>query len=430
VLAAIYYLGNKGTKNFNSSSETLLFLLCTLFTLLLAFLNRRGSEYFIPCSGMLLCHLLSKISFDHWKPRALWFSFCIMFLVLFISDFLDNSKAKISPHVEGSLRAADSLPHGNIKVFNCEWDRAPYIIYKRPNAKIVDILDPSLLYFSNEKLFYAKSHLNEGKVGDPSGLLTQDFKADFVYCANPVLTNQLQKDPNFQQISPKAKKNELQDFAEPSVFKIRRNENLPFIKEADGKFYKRHSIFSFRELNTKSKEQFTEVINFENSFYLNLETIYKDKWIEGSKESEFANCALISPTKEEINRFSGSRYIGLGGGRNIRLWVNGKEFYESKTAFLNSSLLRVLVPLEKPLTKNDLIEVMSCSSSKATYWGIAISFWNNETISNLCSWKREAIGSNAQIGNWIYSGEIQDSCLAPIAVKTLSEDMRSPALNP
>jgi hypothetical protein len=429
-LAAIFYLGNKGTRNLSSSSETILFLMCTLFTLLLAFLSRRGSEYFIPCSGILLCHLLSKFSFDHWKPKAFWGSFCVLFMGLSIEQFLIESKAELFPHVKGTLKAAESLPLENVKVFNCEWDRAPYIIYQRPNAKVVDILDPSLLYFANENMFYQKKQFVEGMVGDPRGMLTNDFKAEYVICSNPIVVMQLQKDPSFQQISPVAKKDSPMDYAEPFVFRIQKREDLPFVKAASGKFFKRHPILEFRNLNNQSKEEFSEILSFENSSYINLEKIYKNKRISSKVDGEFASCALISPTKEEIKRFSGSRYLGIGGGRNIRLWINGREFYQNKTAFVNSSLIKVLVPLEKPLDKNDLVEVMSCSSSKAPFWGIAISFWNQETLSNICKWKKELIGTNALFGEWLYQGESQETCLGPIAAKVISEDLQPSILLP
>jgi len=87
-------------------------------------------------------------------------------------------------------------------VFNCAWASPPYILYRRPDLRFVDILDPSFLWSSSRELFDLRTQIRTGRTADPYDLLRTLFRADYVFCSDPALFGQLQRDPRFRRLYP------------------------------------------------------------------------------------------------------------------------------------------------------------------------------------------------------------------------------------
>jgi hypothetical protein len=106
---------------------------------------------------------------------------------------------------------------GGKKVFNCEWDAAPYILYARPDMRVVDVLDPALLWLHDPLKYALRQRLIAGQSPTPGADLREYFKADFVLCASAALNEQLKAEPAHFDLLASAN-------AQPSVaiFRVKR----------------------------------------------------------------------------------------------------------------------------------------------------------------------------------------------------------------
>jgi len=103
------------------------------------------------------------------------------------------------------------------KLFNCEWEAAPYVLHARPAIRFVDILDPALLWVHDPVKYALRQRLIAGLSPSPATDLRQHFKADYVLCAAEALNAQLKAQPDdFDLLASSDSKPSL------AVFHIRR----------------------------------------------------------------------------------------------------------------------------------------------------------------------------------------------------------------
>lgn len=369
----------------------------------------RGGEYWAPISAVLLA-LLFKISAST-RFFQLGIALASLFLPLsyFTSHFLMPAPQKKEILQSQVIPALDQVPQGAF-LFHCEWDAAPRIFYQRPDLRFIDILDPSFLYFADEQEFLARQSLLDGNLPDPYGLIHNAFHAEYVLCKNPTVIRELQRDPDFSQLYPPLNP---QDIAS-SPYALFRTNPMPvknFLSHFRIAFIPANKK-NFRAKNPKDATNFIEVAA-EKSSYLNLFPIFKQHENQEVLKGD-ALCALTKTNAKEIANHKEAAYLAVGGGRNLRVWRNGKPLYSSEWAFPQARRIHVLVPIKGGIKEGDEFELMSCSSRDAPYWGIALSLWSEKDLRSLCKKK------TAQ-NTWEFSGGDSDSCLGPILTRKEDE---------
>jgi hypothetical protein len=427
---ATFQLGKWQTYSAETKKKFLFLYACSIFTFALACLNRRGAEYFLPAVVVLLLFLLHKTV--EWKrvQRICWSVFVVFLSLHSLKYYFDERTVAVFPLGPASLEAAETLPQTPVKVYNCDWDRSPFIIYKRPQAKVVDILDPSLIFFFNPAVYEIRQQIRDGRVGDTRGLLMDQFKADYVFCVNPAMSATFLRDPHFEPIFPKAKDTNDSRNMYPYVFRILPEKNDRFVNSMDVSFYALRPLKEFRNIRREEAKSASESLRLEKSNFVNLDGIWRKTNKPTDLAEEQALCSLVTPNKDEMMRLRGANFIGLGGGRNLRLWRNGKELFESGSGYGRSAMIQVLVPLDPPLSVTDSIEVMSCSSNKGSYWGVALSFWRFEELAKICAEKGMSTGNLDRPYEWKYTGILQETCLGPVARLTLEKKYQPPRIFP
>jgi hypothetical protein len=174
---------------------------------LLALRSPRASEYAIPLTCALVALLHESIV--RWTPRQA-FSWAVTAAAAAAVLLLPTALKKYSEdvgfpsRVPAAFMAIDRIPPApaGAKVFNCAWASPPYLLYRRPDLRFVDILDPSFLWSSSRELFDLRTQIRGGRTADPYDLLRTRFGADYVFCSDPSLFFQLQQDPRFRRLYP------------------------------------------------------------------------------------------------------------------------------------------------------------------------------------------------------------------------------------
>jgi hypothetical protein len=376
----------------------------TLFFLALCFQNRRAAEYLLPVSGFLLVLLLEQVKRWDWRSITASFALLAAFAGYYGKELVDAALAPVRPWVYESATAVRAIPpQPEAKVFNCEWDKAPYLLYYRPDLRFIDLLDPSLLYFHRPDVFASREALRLGQVADASGLIQSAFAADFVLCVNPDVVRQLEFDPGFRRLYPEPAAQVVE--AVPYVFEVRKGQDAAYVRK-----------FSVRRIHSSRKGFFMKSpqdaegeerqLELEKTTFLNLSALFAEE-----AGPDDALCALVEPEQTELTRLAGAGYLVLGGGRNLRLWLNGEPLYASEGGFQRAQNAQVVVPLPRPLRASDRIGLVACSASDAPFWGAALSLWKEGELADRCAWK-----SGGQSGApWVFKGSERISCLGPMA---------------
>ncbi len=412
-------LGRKEERARSVRTKLMYLLAVGGFFLVLAFQIARAGEYLIPACGLALVLLAER-----WADRsreiiaAAWIA--LVAQACFISyQYRDHVPRDGAQRVAETFKAIAAIPASpaGAKVFNCEWDRTPYLMYARPDLRFIDIMDPSLLYFANVAAFRGREELRHGTVADAYGLIHNAFKADYVLCGDPTTNAQLRNEPGLQPIYPKVQ------FAGQSpivlsVFKVLPEGAKAFatslvVRDLGAVDDAKLAALKFDAPAVASKLHKAEPqpVDLEHPPYLNLSAFLQPAHVEGQ-----ANCAFVSPSAEEVKRLAGARYVGVGGGPGMKLWHNGQPLFTTRIGFPNSRSLQVLVPLKEPLRAGDRIDLLACMGGASAFWGGAISLWTDEAIKSICDRKSELLTTpSTDPAYFPYQGLQSQTCIAPVA---------------
>jgi hypothetical protein len=307
-----------------------------------------------------------------------------------------------------SVAAIPEEPKG-AKVFNCDWDRAPYIFYVRPDLRFVDILDPSLLYFANPSAYHSIEELQQGTLPDAYGLIRNAFHADYVLCGDPSIADQLRNEPGFRQIYPKVVDPSQSPLVQ-SIFRVLPGPTKELVRSisiTEPGIFDRAKIAS---LTPPALDDQRREFDLEKSPYANL-SAYKKPIYEG----ESAFCSFVTPSKEEVKRLAGADFLGLGGGPGFKVWRNGKPLFTTRAAFPNAKSIQVFLPLNPPLSATDHLETFVCAYPGVKFWGIELSFWTKKGIRDACNEKNADLTSTAADSSWPFEGIQLLTCLGPVS---------------
>jgi hypothetical protein len=399
------------TTKDDSSNLTFLSVLCCLL-LAVSFLTPRGRDYLVPASVLLFIEVFRHIPV---ATSVLTILFTITQFLLVRTEYKNLMASPEHKTRDNTHAALLTIPEKEKDhVLNCNWSHSPFIYYYRPDLSFVDILDPSFLYLNNRPLHDARMDLINGKAPDQRLIVHDIFKAKYVLCDSADLNLSLDRDPHFERLFPKTPVSYERESV--AVFKIKEQTVDP------------HYVRQFEYRLPNDPETRWTPVNAEvprpgqeplATSYLNFfQRLPKDVLLEKSadKTSAQANCIFVRPHAEELSKAIGSQYVILGGGPNLRLWQNKDALFESSGESTRNSAGDVIVPLIKPLKNTDSLVTMVCPGVNSAYFGITMSFWTGQQITETCSTKKlQENGSADQSSTWIYKGVQEKTCLGPLA---------------
>jgi hypothetical protein len=152
----------------------------------------RAMEYALPACILLVGFAASVVAWRGWVPLLLVLLVGLQSYVSWVY-YRDHW---LNPPVGYYLGYADVLKQvpadaKGKKVFNCEWAAGAYILRARPDLHFVDLLEPALLWDASHEKFLARQQLLTGTTPDPWKVLREQFKADYVLCAEPKMIEQM-----------------------------------------------------------------------------------------------------------------------------------------------------------------------------------------------------------------------------------------------
>ncbi len=419
---ALFFLGRVvwGTKEKEERNVRvpLLYLLglAGLF-LYLSFQTIRAGEYLLPACGFLVVLLLEQYRKHEGKALLLCAVLASLQLLHLGSLFRARALTFDLARVSATFSAIGALPQESkgAKVFNCEWDRTPYLLYARPDLRFVDILDPSLLYFAQPAAFRAREDLRKGLVADAYGMIRHAFHADYVLCNDQNVVNQLRDDPSFQQIFPPTISSH-QPLTTPTVFRLAREPHAAYVRKLTLAALGRFPLAKLPEWKPGFSVGEKREVDLAHSPYLNLAPVLAEKWEKQKSvdEGDFA-CALLSPATSEAGRLAGATYLALGGGQGFQVWRNGQNVFRTQTGFASAHNTQVVIPLGNPLRAGDRLEILVCSPSAASFWGVSLSLWTEATLGQTCEWKAKALLGAGQPEWWPREGIHGQTCIGFLA---------------
>jgi hypothetical protein len=391
-----------------SFSHRYLFTLSGLFGLL-AFQTVRAGEYFIPVTAMLFPLAISTGKQTKRKVRWALSSLAVFQLVVLV--YIARTEASFVPDEElydHTRRAIALIPPGPAKVFNCEWDAAPFLFHARPDLRFVDLLDPSFLHTKNPQLSGEKIQLHAGKRANAYGILGTLFRADYVLCRDPRLLSQMATDPGFQRIYPVSGSSPVQLFrrasAAPAAFV--RHFSLGAIAVGNAA--------EAREIRPGGGEELRELSLPEGSVALEL----------GVSGPDAIQCVMARPSSAEVQRLVGARYLGLGGGQAIRAWRNGKLLFASGPGYSQARSVQALARLEPALSRNDRLEILACSDRGSGFLSLALSLWAEDRAAAVCAWKRELTEKEHEHSSRAPFSSDNDTCIGSLVGASVPWELR------
>lgn len=407
-----YFLAGSGSNNAQKLREFIFLIgLSTLYWLAAA-LNPRSIEYAVPLTTLLLAFSLRDIKLNQVKLAIF---ICGSWILQTQSIAMLGSKLTEHPTPPTQIfysQALQTIPSGPKNIFTCDWPDGSRILYARPDLSFTDLLDPSFLREYDPATFFSRQILVKGMNPAPFGAIKKQ-NADYVFCREKLLVDELERDSNFKRIYPLDATNP----ADPLgiyIFEVAKKQSDVWVSHYQTKELPNNKNPDFLQLNPAniSGANWNNLVASENYFGLkntNTPTNNLSIW-----------CTAIRPSVEEIKAHQGSTLIGVGGGRNIRLWLNAKPLYYSQHSPEFPRLLHQFIRLKHPLQANDTLEAIVCSQYGLPFYGFALSFWKEPDIAKACEWKEANIQKNPSAilnTDWENLGNGPKNCLAGIAFK-------------
>lgn len=411
IAAAVFVLGyelrERAAETRRQRLPMLYLLGVSCFFFFLAFQSRRAGEYLAPTVGLLAVFLLQRLKKYRWLMLAI--PLCLglfqsrIFWRVLRYDQDDRSMARY----EATKAALAELPPESKgkKIYNCEWDFTPFVIYFRPDLRFLDIMDPSLLYFAAKGPFRARDDLRKGFLADAHGMIHSAAKADYVLCNETPVNEQLRTDPGFQQLYPKGVS---QATGMPALFKVREESPPEYVR---GYFVSQLGPYKGKELPAVGKREDEKRVDLPRSTYLDLAS-YKGSMPDG------LYCGLVRVAPDEVAKHAGASFATLGGGLGIELYRNRKPVFRAEPAYTYAKNVQVTVPLSPPLAKGEDLELLVCSVPGARYWGVTMALFTAKEMNDTCAWKSAKTGPSSTAldrGAWAFLGEKRSGCLGLLA---------------
>jgi hypothetical protein len=183
-----------------------LFLSVLLGTMCLK--SPRANEYWLPVSAFLLaafCSVLLERLPGKLEKRCFAAPLlCLAFLGPGAFDFYrDVLRTRYIGPTQAVFDALSLVPEraAGEKIFNCNWTDGSFILYRRPDLRFVDLLEPAFLYDYSPEAHRLRVDLNAGHYPKPAGSIVRAFRSRYVVCDNPILNGLLARDEGARELS-------------------------------------------------------------------------------------------------------------------------------------------------------------------------------------------------------------------------------------
>ena len=175
-----------------------------LGSLLLSRNSPRLLEYSLPCAVIALILFFQK-SNPSWCRRTI---VGVLVALAVVRGFALYEKPRSNHYqilTNVIMEAIDSVPAsaGSAKVYNCSWLLGEFLIYRRPDLKFVDLLDPRLLQHVSPEKFEMKRRLLLRDLDYPYRVVKEGFGADYFFCGDADVNDWIEKDARFMRIYPR-----------------------------------------------------------------------------------------------------------------------------------------------------------------------------------------------------------------------------------
>jgi hypothetical protein len=362
----------------------------------------RAAEYAIPLTVLVLAEALPLAP----RPRlssavALGCIFALQ-APAFVSQ-ARLTEQKSSPAARLTTAAIQAIPADRpTTVFNCNWDSTPYLFLERPKARFVDVLDPSLLVEAAPQLHRAREVFNAGAAADPAALLAAVFPAEYVLCSKPAAVEQMEMDPHFRRLHP-----ERFPRGGPAghvfVYAVAQTPVAAFPTA-----YEVKPLAPEQASPAGPGPSWTTPGQPVEGRLADLSAS-----LSGAPGSRV--CAAVRPGRGEMARHAGAQLVGVGGGTDLALRVDGRALYATSSPASRPRLIDRLVRLPEPLTADSRVELVVCSPSGGSFLAAALSFWTTSQLDELCRAKG-AEAPPASPAELPFGDSPERTCLAPLAV--------------
>jgi hypothetical protein len=409
-----------------AKSHKLLLVLCFVF-LALSMQSPRAQEYLFPCLLILAGSLVARWTGQKQRRVALLVLGGAFLLPAFLTAGPKPWKSSAEPVGRSEelefFKILKALPQANPRIFNMEWDSSPRVLYARPDARVVDLLDPSFLAEFDIELHEARQAILQGRLVDVFGFLSYRWQADYLLTRNGPLRSRLERDPHFERIYPvELKEGEALYRLNPET---RRNfvANLGQVKGASGLSVKR-----FGHFDPRSPEFAVLPSSAQALPQLEWRPVYHDLSRLFSKQPASPDgaipsgmrCGLIRVPPEEVARLRGRTILAVGGVRNIRIWRNGRPLYHSIQMPVEPQVISQLIDLHQPIAATDRFEALACSLESSVVLGASLSFWSESELRAVCARKTwtppETLDDHR---SWDMVGSPRFTCLGDFAMPAL-----------
>jgi hypothetical protein len=401
-------------------SHKLLLVLGFVF-FVLSMQSPRAQEYLFPLVLIVTGSLVLQWGMLKQRRTAL----VVLGTAFMVQAALTSEAKPWKPPVEQASRMEEAqlfrvlkeLPQAHPRIFNVEWDGSPQVLYARPDARVVDLLDPSFLAEHDRELHDARLAIIQGRMVDIFGFLFHRWQADYLLTRNDLLRRRLEQDPHFERIHP-------QEVARGSfaLYRLNREARRNFVaslgalRGASGLDTKR-----FGTLDPRSREFAALPGSDEALPKMDLRPVYHDlsRLFSGESTSRM-RCALADLPRDELARLRGRTILAIGGGRNVRIWRNGRPLYHSIQMSADPQISSQLVDLHQPLEATDRFEVLVCSLESSPVLSVSLSFWSESEVQALCdrkSWSPPETLEDRR--SWSVVGRPRFTCLGDFAMPAL-----------
>ena len=381
----------------------------------------RAIEYAAPLVAVLAARLWTQ--HNEWLGQAgtmvrrLWaagFVLTASFQLLTLARYWSRPTP---PRDDSVARALAALPPAARRptILNCGWTDGAEILYRRPDARFFDLLDPTFLALASPDTYQLREAFKDGRLLDPLTTLHDLLGADYVLCREPKATMRMQVDPGFVRLYP-------QDHAGSplELHRIDASAGGHFI----GQFQARTRTVRDGEVLSLTPGAFARDTPAPLAERLSEEPPVQARWltlapaaaqakaaapVDGATAAGASDCTWLTPARDALAAQAGATLLGVGGQGFIRVWRNGAALFHGDGE--PARQLTSLVPLAPPLGADDQLELVICAPA-AEPRAVSLSLWTVQAVEAICRAKglrpprleSFAFSANAPL------------CIAPLAV--------------
>jgi hypothetical protein len=397
----------------------------------LTFLTPRAYEILVPTAFIAVA-----ITFQTFPRPTPWIlSFCGLAALAMAQKTYDTLQTiktidlSNRYNTEVGLLLAQIPTDQPAKIYNLNWDMAPYIFYHRPDLKFVDLLDPTFLARKHPDLFDIKWRILTGRHPDPWLAIRGDFHADYVlsyyHDSNPTFEN-----PMFEPM-------ELTSPKDPTstpvfkLFKVKKDRPDRFITSYQYGVAKVDLAFrqvSQDDLQPRSvplQSAWPEPSNTPSDHSDGLKRVFLDTfgaWLEQNPgetkapdPSKATVCLRAKPQPDQLKRLISALptvdYLGIGGGPLLTVWAGATPLFKSQAA-PSAQIIHHMLHIKQLGTKalHD-IEFMVCTPPDAGLSGLTVSFWSQKDLQLMCT-NNAKTKTPAQPLRYTYELPVVEDCLS------------------